>query len=310
MGHPAHCFRPAKTALRAFVAPARNGARRAAFNPRRRLGNIHSATTGPRQGSVFLQTDPIGYGDGMNWYAYTHGDPVNGIDPTGTLCYEASHSLVSDGQGGFTYTAYGPPNTDCEFNATSVPLSGAYPGLGSSRGLAPKAASQGAAAPQGKGNTKCSGAASGLLPRGAGFAVGAEGALGNQGATGGGQGITGQVQGAVMGFVGDNGPNVGTAASGGYVNTFNGSSYPSQGASTILGAFVGAGPGVTFTNARNAGQLSGSFQTINLSTFLGGVSLSFSGSTYQVTITTPGLGASLTSTNTTTFKTSTAAGHC
>jgi RHS repeat-associated protein len=31
----------------------------------------------------FLQTDPIGYGDGPNWYAYTHNDPVNGTDPLG-----------------------------------------------------------------------------------------------------------------------------------------------------------------------------------------------------------------------------------
>jgi hypothetical protein len=45
-----------------------------------------------------MQTDPIGYGDGLNWYNNVGGYPVNYTDPRGLVTDDQGPPIFNDGQ--------------------------------------------------------------------------------------------------------------------------------------------------------------------------------------------------------------------
>lgn len=60
----------------------------------------------------FLQPDPIGYGDGMNMYAYVGGSPLNRTDPSGMVQQTAPSDVSCPGGGGPAKICPVPTGTD------------------------------------------------------------------------------------------------------------------------------------------------------------------------------------------------------
>jgi RHS repeat-associated protein len=76
----------------------------------------------------FAQSDPAGYGDGMNFYAFVHNDPVNGSDPSGlmfclTTTVPSGTVTVTDSDGNeSTFFSPGYSDTTCIPDGTDQPF--------------------------------------------------------------------------------------------------------------------------------------------------------------------------------------------
>jgi len=227
----------------------------------------------------FLQSDPIGYGDGLNFYNYVGSDPVNFTDPSGL-----NHLLCDNGTTGQTVADCGGMEHVAEIVTDPDGGGGGGGGfIGFFRGIANSIGSQVGSLLNGGGNSGGGDDPSPPPPpqsvgcpiTGAGAYLGASaegGVVQDAGDHTNGLGLAGQGQLSTVAL--GNGQRADFATSGGFYQAGQYQSGPLAKNGVVFGASVGVGGGVLYSNARSASDYSGVAQSDNAN--VGPIAISYS----------------------------------